>query len=75
MKVIDPMPFLSIDSGLRKVALTTRERRTLEAAAEIVEKLHSLVVDRLGDEHYDHETSWCGVPADLRDLAREGFDL
>src|SRR5207249_3761487 len=73
-RIIDPMPFMGIDSGLRILRVSKVEQTTLLRAAVIVENAHAVLTDHEGDGHYNLEASLCITPDDLRALA-EGIAL
>jgi hypothetical protein len=70
VKVIDPVPFMGIDSGMRRVVVTAREAAILRATAAIVDRVHDELVAHQGDGHYDADLSLCGVSMDLERMAR-----
>lgn len=53
MQLTDPARFFGIDSGMRRIVVSARERAVLERAASIVETAHDLAEAELGDGHYD----------------------
>lgn len=71
MRVIDPIPFMGLDSGLRRVAVSARDAATLRAAAAIADRAHDLLVSELGDGHYDlpDNADLCTAGDSLRRLA------
>lgn len=70
MKLIDPIAFFGVDSGQRQVMVNQREAATLRSAATIVERAHELVIQELGDGHYDlADVDLCLAIPTLRGLA------
>lgn len=78
MKIIDPMPFLGIDSGMRRLVVTKAEAATLLRAVAILERGHAIVTDWNPDHQGDYEDlgdALCTGPVAIRHLVEEGFDL
>lgn len=70
-RIVDPIPMMGLDSGMRRVVVSEREAVTLRAAAKIVDAAHALIVDALGDGHYDlpDANDLCLAGESLRHLA------
>ena len=78
MKIIDPMSFFGIDSGMRRLVVTKAEAATLLRAVAILERGHALVTDRNPDHQGESEDlgdALCTGPGAIRRLAEEGIDL
>jgi hypothetical protein len=71
MQIVDPMPFLGVDSGLRELRVTKAEAAALQRAALILDLAHDRIADELGDGHYDLDelTGLCGAGDMLRSIA------
>ena len=70
MQIIDPIPFLGIDSGMRRLTVTKAEAAALLRAAALVDRAHDLVEGALGDGHFEMDgANLCETPECLRTIA------
>lgn len=76
MQIVDPMPFLGLDSGMRRLKVSKAEAATLLRAATITERAHDIIVGELGDGHYDlpDAVDLCLAGPALRELANGGVE-
>jgi len=78
MKISDPARYFGIDSGLRTLTVTAREKATLLRAAEILERGHDVINAWNPDHQGDYEDlgdALCTAPPAIRRLVEEGIAL
>lgn len=67
-RIVDPMPFLGIDSGMRVLRASTTEAATLRRAIAILERAHDQLTD-YDPDHQDYpDVDLCTAPDTLRAL-------
>jgi hypothetical protein len=79
MRVVDPVRYFGIDSGVRELQVSKAERATLLRAVAILERGHDLLIAVAGEDHQgeyeDANEALCLGPVAIRRLAEAGLAL